>query len=109
MVCQYDGAIRFTKDECARIIKRLVRNPPFVRVSMSEIQDDIVYTFFENPDGTMNFVDVNDDTQLCKAYISAQFMDNFLNIITGTGIVFHHYERMLEEFFPVQHCQNFDV
>ena len=24
MVCQYDGAIRFTKDECARIIKRLV-------------------------------------------------------------------------------------
>ena len=42
MVCQYDGAIRFTKDECARIIKRLVRNPPFVRTSMNDMQDDIV-------------------------------------------------------------------
>ena len=61
--------------------------------------------FFENPDGTMNFVDVNDNTQLCKAYIIEQLMDNFLNIITGTGIIFHHYERMLVEFFPVPRCQ----
>ena len=111
MICQHDGSIRFTKTECANIVKTLVKNPPFVRTSMHDMLDDKVYTFFENPDGTINFVEVNDDTQLCKAYISEQFMDNFLNIVTGTGVIFHHYERMLVEFFPAPHCQTltFDI
>ena len=32
-------------------------------------------------------------------------MNNLLNIYTGTGVTFHHYERMIESFFPHPNCQ----
>ena len=107
MVCRLDGEIIFTKSECSNIIERMVRNPPLVTSSMVTIQDDIVYTFLENPNGSIKFADVNDDSlqTRCKAYISNQIMENLLNILSGTGVVFPHYERMVEAIFPVPHCQ----
>ena len=62
MVCRFDGEIRFTIAECSKIIARLVRNPPLVASSMVTIQDDIVYTFLESPNGSIKFADVNDDS-----------------------------------------------
>ena len=89
------------------MIEKLMRSSthPPVASSMTNLQDDIIYTMIEQTDGSVLFADINDDTALCAAYVSDPFMNNLLNIYTGTGVTFHHYERMIESFFPHPNCQ----
>ena len=67
---------------------------------MTNLQDGVVYHMIEQADGSFQFTDVNDDTVECSALVAQPFIDNLLNVYTGTAVVFHHYERLIDSFFP---------
>ena len=90
--------MRYTKEACAKLVKRLIKSSiaPPVSESMVALKDDIIYHMVEQPDGTVLFSDINDDSIECSAFVSEPFMNNLLNVYAGTAIVFHHYERLID-------------
>ena len=80
-------------------------SPPPVSQSMVGIQDDTIYHMVEQSDGSVVFSDINDETVHCAAHVSEPFLNNLLNIYIGTGVVFNHFERLIESFFPDPNCQ----
>ena len=60
LICKNNAEIRYTKQECIKMIEKLMRSSthPPVASSMTNLQDDIIYTMIEQTDGSVLFADI---------------------------------------------------
>ena len=82
IICKHNSEVRYTKEACAEMVKRLTKSSiaPPASESMVTLKDDIIYHMVEQQDGTIMFSDINDDSIECSAFVSEPFINNLLNV-----------------------------